>query len=304
MERGFPIVAGVMLAHNHVQMTLEALNWIARTRYPAFKLILVDNGSTDGTAERVRSAFRDVEVISTGRNLGTPAGFNFGLKHAYKKLKPDYFVTLDNDVIVQDPNWLAELVRVAESSGAAAVGPSIFEGKGDEQRRLYLKGEARYISFLPYYLLSLKRKKERVKLAALRAPFETDSLVGACMLLSRRSLERVGILDEGFSPHGYADGDLCLRLVESGQKVVYDPLISVRHLGGATTGKRSFLDVRARVKLWRDHWNPVFFALSFPLLMLPSPAELRGFSPALAMRVKGVAAGLVAPRAVPRLDDP
>ncbi|WP_449462083.1 glycosyltransferase family 2 protein [Tardisphaera miroshnichenkoae] len=304
MERGAPVVAGVMLAHNHVQMTLQALQRILRTRYPAFRVILVDNGSTDGTADAVRSAFREVEVISTGRNLGTPAGFNFGLKWAYKELKPDYLVTLDNDVIIEDPNWLAELVRVAEATGAAAVGPSIVEGKGDEQRRLYVKGEARYISFLPYYLLSLKRKKERLALAALRAPFETDSLVGACMLLSRRSLELVGILDEGFSPHGYADGDLCLRFVESGQKVVYDPLVSVRHLGGATTGRRSFLDIRARVKLWRDHWNPVFFALSFPLLMLPSPGELRRFSPALRVRVKGVAAGLVAPRIVLKLDDP
>ncbi|MFQ1021519.1 glycosyltransferase family 2 protein [Tardisphaera saccharovorans] len=299
-----PNVAAVMLAHNHVEMTLRALSSVVATDYPALKVILVDNGSTDRTAEFVRRRFMEVEVISTGRNLGTPAGFNFGFKHAYRTADPDYFVTLDNDVIIEDANWLKELVRVAESTGAAAVGPAIIEGKETENRRLYVKGETRFISFLPYYLLSTARKATRKRLATLRVPFETDSLVGACMLISRKALEREGIYDEGFSPHGFADGDLCLRFVESGEKVIYDPSVKVRHLGGGTTGKRPFLDARARVKLWRDHWNPVLFALSFPFFMLPSPSELRGAPRSFGARIRGIASGLVAPTIVPTLEDP
>ncbi|MFP3220555.1 MAG: glycosyltransferase family 2 protein [Candidatus Marsarchaeota archaeon] len=297
-----PEVAVVMLAHGHLEMTVSALTGVINTDYPRYHVLLVDNGSEGGFSTSIKVRFPSVELLSLPVNLGTPAGFNRGLQSAQKIWDPDYFVLMDNDVVISDPRWLKELVGVAVRSGAAAVGPAVVEpsaGKGG--RRLYFRGELKYMYFPPYYLFSRFRGPRRMALARVNIPIYYDSLVGACLLLSARALKRVGLYDEGYSPHGLADGDLCFRMWENGESVVYDPRVTVTHFGGATTGKRLVQDVRARTKLARDHWNRFFFFLSLPFFLLPSPQELRqlgfGFGD-IPKRVRGVALGLVAPTRV------
>lgn len=104
------LVSIVIVTRNRRQVTLDCLESVLKMDYPRFEVILVDNGSTDGTVEAVEKNFSEVKVVAAGKNLGLNAGKNLGQKHA----KDDYILFLDSDTIV-DKRLLTELIKTAES---------------------------------------------------------------------------------------------------------------------------------------------------------------------------------------------
>ena len=107
-ESGRPLVYVVMLTWNQRGDTLECLESVEAIKYPAFRVVLVDNGSTDGTAEAVAGRFPAVEVVANPQNLGFAAGANVGLRYALQH-GADYAFLLNNDTVV-DPAVLDVLV--------------------------------------------------------------------------------------------------------------------------------------------------------------------------------------------------
>ncbi len=94
-------------------MTRDCLLSLRKLDYPSFEIVLVDNGSEDGSPERLAAEFPEVRLLKNATNLGFPAGNNVAIRDALER-NPDYLLLLNNDTLVA-PDFLSKLVAVAES---------------------------------------------------------------------------------------------------------------------------------------------------------------------------------------------
>jgi GT2 family glycosyltransferase len=190
---------------------------------PAAEVIVVDNGSTDGTAAYLRDVFPSVRVVALDRNLGFAGGNNAGARDAASP----YLVFLNNDVEV-DRAWLRELVAPAEADGSVGLVTS---------RIVYMDRPETIDSAGDGYLRcggAFKRAHGR-SIGATSAPEEVFGACGAACLVRRDLFERLGGFDEDFFMV-YEDVDLSYRARLLGMRCVYAPRALVRHAGSGSIG--------------------------------------------------------------------
>ncbi len=195
-------------------------------RYRDYEIVLVDNGSTDGSIEFTQRSFPGVKIIASKRNLGFAGANNL----AIRATTSPYIVTLNNDTRV-DRNWLDEMVRVAERDqniGMIAckilymAEPHLIDSAGLE---IDLVGMARN----RYNGLANPAETE---------PYEVFCPAGAAALYKRAMLDEVGLFDEAFFAY-CEDMDLGWRARLMGWKCVYVPTAVVYHYHSATSGQGS-----------------------------------------------------------------
>ena len=109
-------VAIIIVNWNGKKFLPTCLSSLRGQTYKLFKVIFVDNGSTDGSVEFVRKNFPEIMIIENKRNLGFAEGNNIGIRQAFKNKNIKYIVALNNDTKL-DENWLKELIISVESSG-------------------------------------------------------------------------------------------------------------------------------------------------------------------------------------------
>ena len=111
-----PEVCIIILNWNGKELLKDCLSSLLKlTGYPNYKVIVVDNGSTDGSLEYVKKNFPQVDVLPLDKNYGFAKGNNKGIKYALKKYKPRYILLLNNDTKIIQRDWLTKLVETAES---------------------------------------------------------------------------------------------------------------------------------------------------------------------------------------------
>lgn len=250
-------VSVVILSYNTLALTLDCL---ARFADPAleqgWQVILVDNGSTDGTAQAVAARFPGVEVIRVPENQGYAAGNNRGLVQA----RGEAVILLNSDVEAT-PEALQALVDYLNAHpDVAAVSAGLRTPDGQPQAFAFGDEPA------PGYLLrrGLGRLLGRAPLHdwAVDHPVDVDWVSGACLAVRRQALEQVGLLDEGFFLY-FEDVDWCLRMRRAGWRVVYNPSIQVIHLGGASEPGRStanHLYHESLVRFYHKHYGRMWGA--------------------------------------------
>jgi GT2 family glycosyltransferase len=211
-----------------------------------FEVLLVDNGSRDGTAKHVRNRHRDVCVIEMGRNLGFSAGCNVGLAHARGR----YPVLLDNDTCVR-PGWLEALVEAAEAEPRAGAVCS----------KLILMGRPAVLNAAGLLLFDDGFGVCRGWLEEDRGQYEQREEVfagpGNGLLLRREALAEVGTLDDIFFAY-YDDADLCWRMRLRGWTVIYEPraVVEHRHSGASTSPAFVFYTNRNRIFMTLKNGSP------------------------------------------------
>jgi len=293
MPEAFPRVAVVVVSYNGTEVTLEALASLARMDYPAFDLVLVDNGSTDGVGETVASAFPRVEQIRLEVNEGSSAGYASGLAWGVE-LGYDYVLLLNNDIEVE-PSMLREMVRLAESDpGIGCVGPKAcyFE------RRDHLwsaGGKLRFRNAITH---------ERGYGEPDRGQFDRDEEVdyvnGCAILIRRAAAQAAGAWDPVFHIC-VDDADFCTRVRRAGLRcafasraVLYHRVaFSVGPYGPARNfqfGRSTAIYVRRYARPWQWASYLAFTAAAFVAAYL---RELpRGRQAAVVAKLKGLWAGL------------
>jgi GT2 family glycosyltransferase len=203
-ETGPPNVAVVVLSWNGRDDTLGCLTSLMGVEFAPLTPIVVDNGSTDGTSEAVRSRFPAVEIVRTPENLGFAEGNNVGIRRALD-LGADFVVVLNNDTKV-DPRFVTALLDQArQRAGAGALCSKIFfmdppdliwfAGASFDPRRGYNGRQRGY------------RQRDSAEFADV---METDRACGAAMLVSREVLECVGLFDSDLFAYS-EDTDWSLR---------------------------------------------------------------------------------------------
>jgi GT2 family glycosyltransferase len=219
----------LVLNWNNAKVTNECLASLQGLEYDNFKVIVLDNGSTDGSVECIRERFPELEIRELGANLGFAGGNNAGIRAALAR-GAEYVWLLNNDTTV-DPKALRAMVGRAEADRRiGAVGSAIYYAAEPERLQVWGGG---YVNFW------LGRSRHFLN----PVPDEKiQFLTGASLLLRRSVLESVGLLDEGFFLY-WEDGDYCFRMRHAGWRLAVAGDSMVWHKETATAGKKSvFLD--------------------------------------------------------------
>ncbi|MBI4541433.1 MAG: glycosyltransferase family 2 protein [Gemmatimonadetes bacterium] len=261
-----PRVTAVVLNWCGEEDTAACLRSLLAADYPALSVLLVDNGSPDGSGERLRATFSEVEYHQTGCNLGYAGGVNRGIEWALSR-GTEYVLALNNDTIVE-ASCVARLVEAAASGPrVGGVAPKILYqeapgriwfGGGDLSR---MRGLGRH-----------RHENEPDRPLTDGPPEEITFMTGCCCLLPAEALRELGGFAEDFFAY-VEDVDLSLRLTRAGYRLVYQPTARVRHrvpLGAlAPTPLQIRLRDRNRRRLARRHygWSD---ALRFALWFYPT----------------------------------
>jgi len=217
-------VGVVIVTWNRRSYVLRLLDTLRANPYPNWSVLVVDNASTDGSADAIRSAHPWVRCIANPVNAGGSGGFNTGLNHFLNEGGYDYLWLLDNDVEIE-PGALEVLVEALESHRDAAVAGSHMiqldyknvtnEIGGDcrlDKGRLDLRWHASF----PW----MHRNEV----------YEVDYVAACSMLVRFDMMKRIGCMDDFFIH--FDDVDWCLRFREAGYKTIACAASRIKHLSG------------------------------------------------------------------------
>ena len=263
---------------NLPQVTVVVLNWcaeavtsacldsVARLEYNGYTTLLVDNGSPDGSGEKLHAAFPEIHYLQTGSNLGYTGGNNRGIDWALGR-GADYVLIVNNDAVLE-PDALSHLVATAEKTQGkvGGVAPKILY-RDDPERIWYGGGEFSAVRGLGLHW----REGQLDAPGQDHGVHDVTFMTGCCLLLSTEALREVGTFDEAFFAY-VEDADLSLRLREAGFRMVYQPKARVFHDSLHPGEKPSPFQIRqrdrGRRRVMRKHfpfWSRTPFLFRFYL---------------------------------------
>jgi GT2 family glycosyltransferase len=241
-----PLVFVITLNWNRRDDTLACLESLSHLAYSNARVLVVDNGSTDGSPQAIAREFPQVEQIVNPRNFGFAGGFNVGLRHALDA-GADFAFILNNDTIAAR-DILDPLVAAAAPGEVGVVAPAIFYASDPE--RVWSTGGGRN-------RLTLEMTGDHGRHATLAGITEREFLSGCAMCIKRSVLERVGLFDEEFFMY-YEDSDYCLRARRAGFRLLVVPQARVWHKvatssdGSDSPAERYWMG-RSSVRFFRKH---------------------------------------------------
>ena len=228
----FPPVYICTLNWNQFEHTSECLDSLMCIDYPNYRVIVVDNGSSDGSAAELKRKYPHVDFIENGENLGFAAGNNVGIRYALKR-GADYVFLINNDAVV-DPLVLERLVTVAKSDKRTGiVGPAIY--CYPESRVFWAAGMEKIVpkgKIFPHYVM---RGKGEVDTGQYRQNEDVDMINACALMIKREVVEKIGLLDEKFFAYN-EDSDWNERAGAAGYRIVYVPGAMVWHKGSVSLG--------------------------------------------------------------------
>ena len=264
----------VIVSWNVCDLLAACLESVLRNTEHAPRIIVVDNASTDGSAEMVRDRFPQVNLIVSERNLGFAGGNNAGIRYwgldtpISNTQYPRHVLLLNPDTVVHG-DALATLVRFMDATPRAGVcGARLVYGDGSFQHSAFgFPGLWQIALDAPgvHGRLVESRLNGRYsrKLYARSQPFEIDHPLGAAMMVRSDAIRRVGLMDENF--YMYCEEiDWAWRIKEAGWKVYCVPGAEIIHYGGQSTQQVKPEMILAlwtsRLRLYRKHhptWKQV-----------------------------------------------
>ncbi|MDP2638263.1 MAG: glycosyltransferase family 2 protein [Candidatus Levybacteria bacterium] len=221
----------IIIVNLNGKVNLEiCLNSLFKITYSPFEIIVVDNGSTDGSIDFLKKKFPSVKIVETNKNLGFAQGNNVG----YRKSKGEYILLLNNDCIVTK-NFLDKLVScLKKNSTVGIIQPTIFFYRPGTSLHKKINSVGSF--FLKSgFLYHQDYGKNFVRQKYLK-PYEVFSAYGACLLVKREVVEKVGLFDPDFFLY-FEETDLCHRVWLAGYSVMVDPRVYVFHKGAQTSKK-------------------------------------------------------------------
>ncbi|MFF2484537.1 glycosyltransferase family 2 protein [Paenibacillus sp. NPDC058071] len=203
----------IIPTYNGLSWLREAVASISRCTPEPHEIIVVDNGSTDGTLSFLQE--QNITFVSHPGNTGFPTACNWGLRMA----RGDYLLLLNDDVLVTD-HWLGGMLDAfAKDPEIGIVGPLSNYVSGRQQVDMPS---------------SYTDTAASIRKAALGQVEYVNRVIGFCMLISRRLLDRIGLLDEQFSPGHFEDDDYCYRARAAGFRIAIAKDVFIYHDGSAS----------------------------------------------------------------------
>jgi GT2 family glycosyltransferase len=261
-------VALVAPVFNRRETTLRSLRSLSKVRTNGLedRIFIVDDGSTDGTADAIRSLFPEVELIEGNGSLHYAAGTNRGIERALE-WQPDFIVTMNDDAVFHD-RFLEKLVSAAVEHPRSIVGALLL--LWDQPHKVFqvglrwntLKGGWQIPEDLSVFTVA-----QRV--------FEVECIVGNCVLFPTEAIREVGLMDETRFPSGWGDAQWLSKMRKAGWRLLIEPNSLVWCEPNTypqplhTAGLKRALNV-----LFRDHRHPLNLRRQFEARWHSAPSHI------------------------------
>ena len=213
----------IILTYNNIIYNQICVDSIRKyTKENTYEIVVVDNNSTDGTREWLKEQ-KDIMLILNDENVGFPKGCNIGIVNSQKE---NDILLLNNDTVVT-PRWLDNLKACVYSDDKIGGVASITNNCSN-----YQSVSVPYIDIqdmIPFADVNNVSNPEKWE--------EKVRLVAFCMLIKRDVLNKIGFLDERFTPGNFEDDDLCMRIIETGYKMILCNDSFIHHFGSSSFKK-------------------------------------------------------------------
>ncbi len=228
-----PLVSIIIPTRDHPDLLRLSVGSLkGKTTYPAYEILIVDNGSRDDETLRLFDDWADDPKI---RILKDPSPFNYaGLNNrAAAQAKGSILALVNNDIEIVDPAWLGEMVGLASRPGVGCVGAKLYYPDGRLQHGGVVTGIGGAAG-------------HRHKRAARGVPGMGDCIVtanevsavtGACLVVRKAIYDEVGGLDADRFAVGYNDVDFCLKVAVAGYRNVFTPFAELNHHESVSRGR-------------------------------------------------------------------
>jgi len=252
-----PKVFIIVINWNQQEDTVRCLKSLESLDYKNRDVVLIDNGSRDGSPDRIKEQFPRITLIKNKENIGFAAGNNVGIRHALSQ-GADYILLLNNDTIV-DSSVLKELINVAESDEKIGVVGAVNYSFEDRKKVVMLS-----ISFNWFTGFTKKEDLDAISRGVITEPRQVHGVTGSSLLIKRAVVGKIGLLDSRFFIY-YEDTDWCMRARKAGYKVLYVPRAKIWHKVGVSFGQKS----PAEFYLYTRNL-PLFMIKNCPKVFIPS----------------------------------
>ncbi|MEM6587053.1 MAG: glycosyltransferase family 2 protein [Pseudomonadota bacterium] len=280
----------IMVSYKTRDLTLKALETLHNTTKTAFKTILFDNASGDGTAEAVTAQFPDVDVIASPENLGFAKANNLAAGRA----DTEWLLLLNPDTECHE-GAVDNLLAFSKSHPKAGItgGRTVFPDGSLNIASCWMRMTPWSTFCNATGLRALFPKSEFFNSEAMGAwprdsVREVDIVVGCFLMLRRTLWQRLGGFDPRYFMYG-EEADLCLRAKALGYRPMITPDAQIMHLVGASSGsarvKHAVMVAKARMTLIEDHWPRP--AIAFGRAMMTLWAGLRAYGLGALTRTTG-----------------
>jgi GT2 family glycosyltransferase len=251
----------------------ECLTSLEMQTHQRHIVVVIDNGSTDGSKEFVQEAFPEVHLISLPQNLGYAAALNVGVEFALSQ-SAEFVFALNNDTILK-PDTISHLISVLEADTTIGVAtpkilfydnPDLIFGLGD---RIY--------PFLPLPVGLGYKWHDRPRFSGI---MEFDYITGCAMMIRSQVFRRIGLFDTSYFMY-YEDGDFCRRVRENGYRIVCVGNSIIYHKAALSTSKNqpfsTQIRARNRILFYRRYRHGPHPFFTYVLLVLVAVWRLIGF---------------------------
>lgn len=238
-----PLCSAIVVTYNSAAAIGPCLEALTRE---ACEIIVVDNASQDDSVRRVEEfvAWHPVRLMANADNHGFGAAVNQGAREA----SGEVFLILNPDAIAE-PGAVTALLHCLEATHASAAGGALLEGDNQPARGFAFRRVVTLAPLLCEVLLINQlwpgnpvNRRYRYLDADYSQQQEVEQPAGACLAVNRTAWESIGGFDEQFFPVWFEDVDLCKRLLDRGDNIVYCPRAYFRHGGAHSVGQLSFRD--------------------------------------------------------------
>ncbi len=260
-ETDLPLVYIIILNWNGINDTLECLESVFKLKYENFKVVVIDNASTDNSVATIRKCYPNVILIENKENLGYTGGNNIGIQYAIKN-NADYIWLLNNDTIVEKSS-LIELVKIGEAnSDIGLLNPIIYHY--NEPTKIQVP--KRYINWENFSFI----EKKIVKTTNIEV---NNNLIlnGAALLIRKEVIKKIGHLREEYFAY-WEDTEYSIRALKAGYLCAIVPSSKVYHKGGflkldcPIKDQRVYYSIRNKYFMFTSYLsrkNKIFYYFNF-----------------------------------------
>lgn len=210
-------ITAIILNYNNYQDIKKCIESLEIQELPKnyqLKIVIIDNGSTDGSTIKIKNRFPSYYYIFNKKNLGFARGVNQGIKAVFND--SDYFLLMNNDASLE-PTGLNKMIN----SGADLAAPTIFYKH--KPKKIWQAG-----GYFNKYKMGVTVPLKNLNLPNINSDQKISYLSGCILLINKKTLLEIGGLDETFFFYG-EDVDFCLRARRKGLKIIYLPNVSAWH---------------------------------------------------------------------------
>lgn len=230
MTSSLPKVGIVTINYNGKGYLVDFVRSVRALNYPNHELFLLDNASSDGSADELLSVYPDVSIVHSEFNVGIAAGNNLGIEYFLKQGEADYVLLLNPDT-VHKPDFLDELVKYADARTLVAPRSYFYDQQNILNTTVGDFNWWRGVMSAPFYNRLDSHRSCRIQVVKLAASY--------ALLVPVRAFIDVGMMDEVYFMY-YDDPDFVLRAGRAGYRVIYNPSSIIYHREKASTGGQQY----------------------------------------------------------------